>query len=61
MKQLLFLITFTLLLFSCNQNCPDQKKIIHDTIVVIKRDSIIVHDTIYTSKHYDHVETLNQY
>jgi hypothetical protein len=24
-----------------------------------KKDTVIVHDTIYTSKHYDHVEEVN--
>lgn len=60
MKQLLSLFVFILLLFSCSSNCPDQKKeIIHDTIIVTKTDTLIVRDTVYTSKHYDHVETLN--
>lgn len=57
-KSKIIIVTLLIVgILSCKNEVP-QKEIIRDTVVVTKIDTVYIHDTIYTSKHYNSVGTV---
>lgn len=54
----MFALATTICAISCTMKTK-APNIIHDTITITKVDTILVHDTIYKSKYYGNVETVN--